>query len=131
MEISVHAVLSNYTNRYNFHIHDGKSNQHYKAVTKKNFLVYQHYKVYIIFLCYEKIIYDGRNRYVEQCFCYYNNSLPLKKWLARKQYHTGKIGTFGVVAVHSIRWWSRYEENTTKVRKLDNFYIYRQVRTKI
>lgn len=59
------------------------------------------------------------------------DSLPLKKWLARKQYHTGKIGTFGVVAVHSIRWWSRYEENTTKVRKLDNFYMYRQVRTKI
>lgn len=27
---------------------------------------------------------------------------PLKKWLTRKQYHTGKIGTFGVVAVHSI-----------------------------
>lgn len=78
-----------------------------------------------------KKIYDGRNRYVEQCFCYYNNSLPLKKWLTRKQYHTGKIGTFGVVAVHSIRWWSRYEENTTKVRKLDNFYMYRQVRTKI
>lgn len=121
MEISVHAVLSNYTNRYNFHIHDGKSNQHYKAVNK----------VYIIFLCYEKIIYDGRNRYVEQCFCYYNNSLPLKKWLARKQYHTGKIGTFGVVAVHSIRWWSRYEENITKVRKLDTLYMYRQVRTKI
>lgn len=35
MEISVHAVLSKYTNRYNFHIHDSKSNQHYKAVTKK------------------------------------------------------------------------------------------------
>lgn len=59
MEISVHAVLSNYTNRYNFHIHDGKSNQHYKAVTKKNFLVYQHYKVYIIFYVTKKLFMMG------------------------------------------------------------------------